>query len=576
MILQPGDIPCYFLLGGIQVPRAIGKNGSIIKELRHESGANVVLLDRPPAVPEALQQLDLKVAFISGPDASMHKAVTGLVRNARGPQSLRALEGDTDDEISMLVPESVVSHIEGPGFLDGIPCSLSVNSLPGITRHRRVSVRGCETQDLQMAAWRIHEVVIRLARAGNLTDKDFDLQDSSWDLAMRAFQAGRRGGTVQEVADAGNKPVTYGTPCASLLPEAVALESQIAKQREVRAKEVSDQDERDRRARVREAQAKEARDRHAASAEVRTLSDKAREKWEEANRQTQPDKYEQLAAETRSLELQAQDAQRRTMHGAGSLSQTGMREKFDQNAVTHAAGDVAQGAPQNDNPSAVLAPNCESGIRLDDGKGYSFRPTAENSRAPTSSSRPESAPRAVPHGAPAASRSTLASASSGTDKSPERPIAPGIRLSETDRSVTQKALTDFRQKEDRHDNNNVQATGLLAETACLPSQGLSSNGSGPMQSFLPSAMISGGRGTPTDYVRKDAPPMHLVIPTVEAARQLAGSGFGIAARSGATVVALPAGDHKPVLQITGNPCSIAVACYLVQEALWMSSFWPGV
>lgn len=49
--LEPGEVPCYMLLEGVQVPRVIGKAGAIIKELRQESGAAVNILDKQ--LPEA-------------------------------------------------------------------------------------------------------------------------------------------------------------------------------------------------------------------------------------------------------------------------------------------------------------------------------------------------------------------------------------------------------------------------------------------------------------------------------------------------------------------------------------------
>eukprot|EP00449_Zooxanthella_nutricula_P043628 CAMPEP_0198587422 /NCGR_PEP_ID=MMETSP1462-20131121/131830_1 /TAXON_ID=1333877 /ORGANISM="Brandtodinium nutriculum, Strain RCC3387" /LENGTH=165 /DNA_ID=CAMNT_0044318901 /DNA_START=78 /DNA_END=571 /DNA_ORIENTATION=+ len=155
-------------------------------------------MDRPPAVPEVFQRLDIKVAFIRGADdKSTHAALTGLVRNARGPQSMREFEQDAQsDEVTLLIPEKSVAHLSPAELAEGTPCTLEVTSVEDVRRHRRVHIRGAETADLQIVAWRVHEIVLGLARAGSLADKDFDLQDSAWDMAMQAFQSKRQG--VQE------------------------------------------------------------------------------------------------------------------------------------------------------------------------------------------------------------------------------------------------------------------------------------------------------------------------------------------------------------------------------------------
>lgn len=95
-------------------------------------------------------------------------------------------------EVRLLVPEKAEAYLGDASLVEGTACRLSVHEIDGVRRHRRVSVHGTETVDLQIAAWRVHEVVLRLARAGVLEDRDFDLQDSAWDAAMSAFQVAGR------------------------------------------------------------------------------------------------------------------------------------------------------------------------------------------------------------------------------------------------------------------------------------------------------------------------------------------------------------------------------------------------
>jgi len=67
--------------------------------------------------------------------------------------------------------------------------------------------------------------------------------------------------------------------------------------------------------------------------------------------------------------------------------------------------------------------------------------------------------------------------------------------------------------------------------------------------------------------------LHVLVPSIELARQLACEDLGLGRRTGAKVVAGFSGPHA-VLQVSGDPGSTALACYLIQEAMMMSRCWP--
>merc|ERR1719282_444668 len=84
-------------------------------------------------------------------------------------------------------------------------------------------------------------------------------------------------------------------------------------------------------------------------------------------------------------------------------------------------------------------------------------------------------------------------------------------------------------------------------------------------------------GAMTTADTKKAPPclgndlaLFLILPTTEIARFLASGDLGIARRTGAQLTAGSGGAGEPMLRVYGTPLANASACYLVQEALWLT------
>jgi hypothetical protein len=228
---------------------------------------------------------------------------------------VRQLEQDeaVDDDIAFLIPEKLEQHLGADEIIQGTSCSLQVGIIDGIQRHRRLNIRAASTNDLQIVAWRVHDIVLRLAEAQELVDKDFDLQDSSWDVAMRAFQS-KKSGQGESMTAAPRQNVQL-PPRANSLAEAAEFEAGSMKLKEAQEHEAQEGSERERKARLREAQARSAREREMEARESRALADKARDTWALASQvRNNPAEYDALAKEAQQYEAQALEAKSRTLH----------------------------------------------------------------------------------------------------------------------------------------------------------------------------------------------------------------------------------------------------------------------
>ncbi|CAK0809515.1 unnamed protein product [Prorocentrum cordatum] len=488
---QPGGVPCHIVLSGLQIPRSIGKKGVIINELRQESGASISILDRPPAIPEALQRLELRVACASGTDAQVHAALMGLVRNALGPQALRQ-QDSSDEDVAVLVPRQCEPHLQGQDFLDSCAgCGLSVAPLEGLGRHRLVHLRGAENRAVQTAAWRVHQLVSRLAAGGVLTARDFDLADSSWDDAMEAFRSTRgQLGAPGAAAGAVAALELQGLPRPpDLGAAAAAQEAESQRAREAREHESREREAAERRARNRALQLQY----HPSGG----AAEEPRAEREARQRQ---------AAEAREREARERAEREREIQERKAREQ----ELWDRRAASGPAQAPALA------PAPAPAP------------------------APAASGAPGAA--AVGWPAAAAVPGAATPAWPAAQAPPAAPQAP-------------------REGERRFalDGGGVPAGDGPRASESGPGSGAAAAQAG--------AVASPGSGAVLEILVR--------LPTIEAARALASQELGIARRAGAKVTpGHAAGDlASPVLQISGTPVANALACYLVQEALWVMRPW---
>lgn len=540
------------------MPRVIGKKGALIRELRQESGATIEILDRPPAVPEILQRNEQRVARIRGSDAAMHSAVVGLIRNAIGPEVMRDLDpaGQRENEVLLLIPTKSVSFLNDPKILDGTDCTLHASPIEGMRRHRRVHVANSGTKDLQIVAWRIHALILHLARSQVLTDQDFDLQDSAWDIAMEAFQR-----TRQSVASAANPSEVGGTQVPprsqssavslehpSKIPEALALEAEAHRAREAREREMQDARERERKARAREVQAREARERYAQAYESRTLAEKARETWARAA-QAQGNERDALSLEAQRCAAQARDAQERSLTKAAAvpLSQLGSQCTGGPPSVTPGGTTAAAEGPR--------LPPAPAGTA-----GAADAPAVPAAQGPTDADNSQFCTGEAACGAQLGGMPEGRTLDSG-------PLVGPPRGRESVARWEREALE--RQAPRRQEPWQVVPESAAQETRARRRDTLEPVSVGRSQRALPepptvSAVVEAGQANAACESE-----LLISLPNASVVDFLISAELGIDRRAGVKLTVCRQPHGFSVLQICGPPVANAIACYLVQEALWM-------
>ncbi|CAE7167967.1 unnamed protein product [Symbiodinium microadriaticum] len=517
---------------GMQIPRVIGKAGAIIKELRQESGANVNILDKQ--LPEVLQRLQFHVAFVKGSHEAMHTAVVGLVRNARGPQALRALEptevGDTD--VAFLVPAQCEPYLGEEQLTAETRCAIHVEVMEGLQKHRKVLLRAEETHDLQIVAWRLQELQIRMSQAALLVDRDFDLQDSAWAGAMEAFRAKRTPDGVQAASRQAAVPLER----LPTLPSASeGIEQEARKSREAQQREVEAEAERERKRQIRETTAREQQECQNAAREAKMLADKARDMRLRAMEATSADQHQSCIREAERYEEQARQARARSTRGYGTGPRAQQHEyQEDENGIAAVpkVGEDAEAQALRRRHEEREELRRESELR-----GQQAKENEAKER--------EVLQRAV---------SSLAQGGGQVAHRSQGPVASPSTV------------------EDRH----ARQSEILANSRAAPARALEEASLRPAAAVPPVATNGGGclHGRPQSQgaLSRELQDVALFVcvPDRKAAEFLVSSRLGIGRRSGAKVsVAETTGSGPTLLECRGTPLANAVASYLVQEALWM-------
>lgn len=524
--LQPGDVPCYVLLSGLQVPRVIGKGGAIIRELRQESGATVDILDRQ--VPDALQSTGHRIALIKGGESAMHTAIIGLVRNLNGPQAMRHLEPSSAEsagvcEAELLLPEGCEHHFRDEKLLDDLGCSLGVAKVDGLPKHRRVRLRSPAVPGLQAAAWRIHELVLRLARTGTLSDRDFDLNDAAWDTLMASLQNRRGGGSPLPVRAAADTTLPALEP--SRLPEGRALEAQAQAAHEARSRETSEQQERERKSQLRKAAAQQARERELRARESRELSARARDLWGRCSAiPKESPEYDKMSSEARKLDAQARAVWSRTMHGRDG-------------APPEPPQDEQDTAPSR---SEVAIPEIQNNVSRE-----AESKLLERARLQRQAEEAQARERQI---RAAAMASGARQATEVAAPRPAPPCGDGMAPGRVYPQDAQQQRQQQREQQQEVQKLTVDHHDSLARLSHMSS------------SSVPELVAACG-------TRFSLP---LLLPSLDVAAFLSSAQLGIATKTGAKLTPCRLPDGTATLEICGPPAANAVACLLVQEAIWMS------
>jgi len=573
---QPGETPCYAILVGRQVPRVIGKAGAYIKELRQESGATIDIVDRQ--LPAALQQSNVQVALVKGSDAAVHSALTGLVRSARGPQALRGVEGEDEDlGFDMLLPEKCGMYLNGVQILEGTECSMHTAAIEGMPRSMRIRLDGPTTASMQVAAWRVHELVLRLHRRGVLSDRDFDLQSAAWDSVMAAFQSAKNGGAksgAERQAPASEELREILRQPAAAPEVAAALESEARAAKEARIREVQERQERERKAKIREEQVKTQRDREAQARASRTLQAKARETYEKARLTTDASEREVLMREAQALEAQSKDAWSQTFSGLGTQGMPG-RPAPEDDAIGPAVSETAraqlqqsaphysQESPATRSPPAIkhISPEVQKAQEelhqreLQETQAREREAKAREARDKEVREREE--------------RRIMQAASS-----PVQPVPPAAGHRQGGATVNQEVPAPQAQLTDRSATLGRSGLSRMGEACGTKEVETEQTSPGlPLNFSCRTSDPTGAAAAAAAAAAADERTMSVAAPSMEVAQFLAGCHAGIARRTGTRLEAIKyvngGGGHGAVLQIYGSPAANAAACFYVQEALWI-------
>mmetsp|Transcript_33593 Transcript_33593/g.75403 ORF Transcript_33593/g.75403 Transcript_33593/m.75403 type:complete len:534 (+) Transcript_33593:70-1671(+) len=525
--VDPGDVPCFMLLQGVQVPRVIGKAGAIIKELRAESGASINILDKQ--LPEALQKHQSHVAFAKGSAQTLRPAVVGLVRNARGPQAIRALDPEEagSPDVAFLVPAACEGYLKDAELTAETQCSVHVEVLEGMQKHRKVILRAQETHDLQIVSWRLQELQIRMSQAALLTDRDFDLQDSAWAGAMEAFRAKRQ---EEGVAQAGTSPPMPMSRLPSLPSASAEIEQEARKAREAHLRDLEVARERERKRQIREDTAREQQECQNAAREAKMLADKARDIRLQAAEATSQEKRDALVQEAMRVEEQARQARARSTRGYGTGPRAQQHEYQEDNQRASAV------APAEDKEARALLRQQEEREQLRKEQERRDESAREKQR------REREALKQAGLWVEAQSKGLAPPSGSSSEGGLER------------REQEEQLLRDRRQERERELLQQAHSPEVrLLEPKSEPKE------KEPQRTAAP---VTSKSGEVALLVR---------APSLEAAQYLASSHLGIGLRSGTKLSVAPTAEFGfPLLKIWGTPVANAVASYLLQEALWMS------
>ncbi|CAL1156487.1 unnamed protein product [Cladocopium goreaui] len=524
--LEPGDVPCYMLLEQLQaishrkghdfgVPRVIGKAGAIIKELR-----------------QALQR-SYHVAFAkSSEPRALQSAVLGLVRNARGPMALKSLGAEGQD-VAFLVPAKCEAYLQDQ-LLAETKCSMQVEIIEGLRKHRKVTLRAEETHELQAVAWRLQEMgelQLRMCQGALLTERDFDLQDTAWDDVMEAFRSKRvNRAQAAEAPEAAVPLEKLPTLTASSDVEAEARKARQLEQRDLEA-----QKEKERKKQLRETAAREQQECQTAAREAKMFADKARELRLRAAEAQSMEQQSSCLQEAECYEEQARQAKGRSTRGYGIGPRA---QQHEYQAAEPTDGSALSAAPPSGEELRRQAER-EEQIRQRKLRDQQAREKEQRERVAlhqafsgasrTPAQPPQPAPAQVPAQAPA--QPPLPPAEEWPPPQPQRPAASQGPPEAVNTRPSRPSAA-------------VKATNHQLDPAVHPSP----------------AAFSG-----------DVADVALLVkaPDWKAAEYLASSRLGIGRRTG-TKLSVDSSFGFPLLQIRGTPVANALASYLAQEALWMN------
>lgn len=181
-------VPCLIFLPVVPAARVIGKGGASVKAIREQSGATVRILQKE--LPQEMQRREDRVILISGSSQAVRAGVQGVLERVFDRSGLPATRQSGANErayvVEVLVPEKSGAHIIGTrgerikSLIQETNCDLHVVKEPmnGLQDLKRVRVTGSTADEASSAVLRLQELLAELQQGGILRPEHFDLRES--------------------------------------------------------------------------------------------------------------------------------------------------------------------------------------------------------------------------------------------------------------------------------------------------------------------------------------------------------------------------------------------------------------
>lgn len=184
------SVPCHLFLPVVPAARVIGKGGASIRAIREQSGASVKVLQKE--LPQDMQRREDRVAVIEGTPEQVQEAISAVLERVFDRSGLPEA-ADTRQLreraliIEALVPEKSGSHLIGQrgerirALCEETFCDINVVKEPitGLADQKRVRIAGNSLAEVSGAVWRLQEVLGELVAGGVLRLPDhFELRET--------------------------------------------------------------------------------------------------------------------------------------------------------------------------------------------------------------------------------------------------------------------------------------------------------------------------------------------------------------------------------------------------------------
>jgi len=182
------QVPCLIFLPVVPAARVIGKGGASVKAIREHSGATVRILQKE--LPQEMQRREDRVILVSGSGQAVRAGVQGVLERVfdRSGLPTTSKSGSGVERayiVEILVPEKSGAHIIGArgerikALIQETNCDLHVVKEPmsGLQEQKRVRVTGSTADEASRAVWRLQELLGELAQGGILRAEHFELRE---------------------------------------------------------------------------------------------------------------------------------------------------------------------------------------------------------------------------------------------------------------------------------------------------------------------------------------------------------------------------------------------------------------